>query len=182
MDRALKTRYHVPSGIARHNNLRCHSLRHCSIQRPEMSTFPTFLGTTTWDVNLSGIAWNHSPRCYHPQHCSRATTWDVYLHSIAWHRNPRWCHQQYYSGATTWDVNFLWHCLAPQPKMSFFTTLLEVKDLRCPMFAISLGRISLRYCLYIVFIFWRFFWIRPKLVILSLFPIHDPQKCVKRGS
>ena len=29
------------------------------------------------------------------------------------------------------------------------------------------------------FPFWRFFWIRPKLVVLGLYSIHDPHKCAK---
>ena len=50
---------------------------------------------------------------------------------ISWHHNPR-CHPSLSCmGITTWDVNPLWHYLAPRPKMSYSTTLLENYDRRC---------------------------------------------------
>ena len=92
--------------------------------------------------------------------------------------------------------------------MSFFTTLFGSYDLRCRFFNgiaqdLQPGMLIILYDiargkrlemsnvydtawenrLEVSFVcsfpFWRFFWIRPKLVVLGLYSIHDPHKCAK---
>ena len=95
--------------IAQHNNPRCHPFRHCLEPQHKMSSFSKLLGTTAQDVILSDIAWHHNPRC-HPFDIARCSDPRCQPFDIARHSNPR-CQP-------------FRHCLAPQPKMSSFLTLL----------------------------------------------------------
>ena len=129
-----------PSDITWHHNLKCHPFWHCSAQQPEMSTFLALFGIIAQNAIFHDIAREQRPKMYIFIALLGTTTQDAIINDIA--REQR----------IEMPIS-LWHCLASQPKMSFFTTLLEGNDLRCRMFAILLGRIDLRYRLYIVFLF-----------------------------
>ena len=86
--------------IARYNSLRHHPSN-------------TLLSTTTQDVILYDITWNHNSRCYPPQHCSGAMAWDVNHRDTAWRITLRCQSQQQRSRKMTWGVvsiiiSFVW--------------------------------------------------------------------------
>ena len=84
------------------------------------------LVTTTQDVIFRNIGWEQRPKM-------------STLQDIAWHHNLR-CHPSRHCSRTMiWDINSSRHCLAPQPMMSSFVTLLGSNDLICQFFKTLLG-------------------------------------------